>query len=76
MEAEPEPGEEVIMCYVYILLSKKDGELYIGSTPDLKKRIEKHNNGLVLVRDIVVRCCLFTTKHTWCLATQGIVKYI
>ena len=36
------------MYYVYILLSEKDGKLYIGSTPDLKKRIEKHNNGYVL----------------------------
>jgi putative endonuclease len=36
------------MYYVYILHSKKDGKLYIGSTPDLKKRIEKHNNGYVL----------------------------
>ena len=36
------------MYYVYILLSEKDGKMYIGSTPDLKKRIEKHNNGYVL----------------------------
>jgi len=25
-----------------------DGKLYIGSTPDLKKRLEKHNRGYVL----------------------------
>ena len=36
------------MYYVYILLSEKDGKLYIGSTPDLKKRKEKHDNGFVL----------------------------
>ncbi len=35
------------MYYVYILYSKKDGKLYIGSTPELKKRIEKHNKGYV-----------------------------
>ena len=35
------------MYYVYILYSKKDGRLYIGSTPDLKRRIVKHNNGYV-----------------------------
>ena len=35
------------MYYVYILFSEKDGELYIGSTPDLKSRIIKHNNGFV-----------------------------
>lgn len=34
--------------YVYILLSEKDGKLYIGSTPDLKKRKQKHDNGFVL----------------------------
>ena len=35
------------MYYVYILKSKKDGNLYIGSTKDLKKRIEEHNKGRV-----------------------------
>lgn len=33
------------MYYVYILHSGKDGNLYIGSTGDLKKRLENHNNG-------------------------------
>ena len=36
------------MHYVYILHSKKDEKLYIGFAPDLKKRIEKHNRGLVI----------------------------
>jgi len=40
------------MYYVYILKSKKDGELYIGSTKDLKKRFLLHNLGKV-----------FSTKH-------------
>jgi len=35
------------MFYVYILKSKKDSELYIGSTNDLKKRIKQHKAGLV-----------------------------
>lgn len=35
------------MHYVYILYSEKDGKLYIGSTSDLKKRIEKHKNSYV-----------------------------
>ncbi len=35
------------MFYVYILKSKKDNKLYIGFAPDLKKRIEKHKQGLV-----------------------------
>ncbi|MEK7480727.1 MAG: GIY-YIG nuclease family protein [Patescibacteria group bacterium] len=36
------------MFYVYILLSKKDGQLYVGFTPDLKQRFKKHENGYVL----------------------------
>ncbi|MDP3724147.1 MAG: GIY-YIG nuclease family protein [bacterium] len=36
------------MYYVYILHSEKDGRLYIGSAPDLKKRIDKHEKGYVL----------------------------
>ena len=35
------------MYYVYVLYSEKDGKLYIGSTPDLRRRIVKHNNGYV-----------------------------
>ena len=33
------------MFYLYILKSKKDDELYIGSTNDLKRRIKEHENG-------------------------------
>ncbi len=28
-------------------MSKKDGDLYIGSTNNLKKRFDQHNKGLV-----------------------------
>lgn len=35
------------MYYVYVLLSQKDQELYIGSAPDLKNRFAKHVNGFV-----------------------------
>ena len=35
------------MYYVYILKSLKDGNNYVGYTPNLKLRIEKHNKGLV-----------------------------
>ena len=34
------------MFYAYILESIKTGELYIGSTKDIKRRLEEHNNGL------------------------------
>lgn len=33
------------MFYVYILKSRKDGNLYIGFTSDLRKRLEEHNSG-------------------------------
>jgi putative endonuclease len=36
------------MFYVYILQSKKDKELYVGCTNDLKNRFKEHNLGLVL----------------------------
>ena len=35
------------MYYVYILYSKKDGQLYTGCTPNLRSRIKKHFNGFV-----------------------------
>jgi len=35
------------MYYVYILISLLDRKLYIGSTPDLKARIDKHEKGFV-----------------------------
>jgi len=34
-------------CYVYILRSRKDGQLYVGSTRDLRKRLQRHNGGNV-----------------------------
>jgi len=33
------------MFYVYVLKSKKDHDLYIGYTKDLKKRFKEHNDG-------------------------------
>lgn len=35
------------MYYIYILISQKDRKLYIGSTPDIKTRIMKHEKGYV-----------------------------
>jgi putative endonuclease len=35
------------MFFVYILKSKKDGELYTGYTKDLRKRLKEHNSGKV-----------------------------
>lgn len=35
------------MFYLYILKSKKDGQLYTGSTNDLRRRFKEHNDGKV-----------------------------
>lgn len=35
------------MYYVYILKSKEDDKLYIGSTSNLSKRLKEHNDGKV-----------------------------
>ena len=40
------------MFYVYLMRSTKDGDFYIGSTNNLKKRLLEHNKGLN-----------FSTKH-------------
>lgn len=41
------------MYYAYVLQSEKDGELYTGSTKNLKLRFEQHQTGQV-----------FSTKHS------------
>lgn len=33
--------------YMYVLQSKVNGRFYIGYTDNIKKRLEKHNNGEV-----------------------------
>ena len=35
------------MFYVYLLYSQKDKGFYIGYTTNVKKRVERHNNGEV-----------------------------
>jgi len=35
------------MFFVYILQSRKDKNIYIGYTDDLRKRLKEHNLGLV-----------------------------
>ena len=35
------------MYYVYILKSKKDGNLYTGHTDNLDRRLSEHNSGKV-----------------------------
>ena len=35
------------MYYVYIIQSVKDNSYYVGSTEDLKRRLQEHNRGRV-----------------------------
>ncbi|MEK7608687.1 MAG: GIY-YIG nuclease family protein [Patescibacteria group bacterium] len=35
------------MFYVYVLKSRRDGRLYIGSTNNLPRRLDEHNQGRV-----------------------------
>ena len=36
------------MFYTYVLFNKVTGRYYIGYTPDLRKRLDKHYSGKVL----------------------------
>ena len=40
-------GRAINMFYTYVLKSKKDDNLYIGFSSNLKKRLNEHNKGLV-----------------------------
>lgn len=33
------------MYYVYVIRSKQNGKLYVGSTNDLRRRLKEHNEG-------------------------------
>ena len=33
------------MYYVYLLKSKKNGDVYVGYTDNLKRRLDEHNQG-------------------------------
>jgi putative endonuclease len=35
------------MYHVYVLVSSKDNQYYIGQTRNIAKRLERHNNGFV-----------------------------
>jgi putative endonuclease len=41
------PVIDLIMNYVYVLRSKKDGKWYTGCTESLRKRFSQHNDGKV-----------------------------
>lgn len=35
------------MIYTYVIRSKKDNRWYTGATSDLRKRLQKHNDGKI-----------------------------
>ena len=62
----------VIMYYTYVLKSKKDNNLYIGWTVDLKKRLKKHQGGNVVAT--ANRRPLELVYYEACLNKEGAVK--
>ncbi len=60
------------MFFVYILKSKKDGELYIGYTNDLRKRLKEHNLGLVEATGL--RTPLYIVYYEAYISKQDAVK--
>ena len=44
--------------YVYVLISEKDGNFYVGYTLNLKKRLSDHNNGNVRSTSHRIPLCL------------------
>ena len=39
-------GGDKFMFYTYVLKSRKNGRFYYGSTDNLKRRFDEHNNGI------------------------------
>ncbi len=56
------------MKYSYVLLSEKDGEFYIGSTGDLRDRLQQHNKGSV--RSTAYRRPLRLVYYEGCLSVD------
>jgi len=60
------------MNYSYVLLSEQDGRFYIGSSGDLRARLQKHSSGLVRstahrrpLRPIYYEGCLSIDDARW-----------
>jgi len=60
------------MFYVYILKSKKDGDLYFGYTNNLEQRLKEHNSGLV--RSTKSRISLYCAYYEAYLSKGDAVK--
>ena len=51
------------MFYVYIIKSTKNGQLYLGSTGDLRRRLAEHNSGFSTYTKKYMPYTLSTMKH-------------
>jgi len=60
------------MFYTYVLLSDNDKKFYVGSTKDLKKRLDEHQKGLVV--STVQRRPLRLIYYEACLNQNDAVK--
>lgn len=60
------------MFYTYVLRSKKDKNLYVGFTPDLKSRLIKHNSGQV--ESTKIRCPMELVYYEVCLDEKKALK--
>jgi putative endonuclease len=58
--------------YTYVLMSRKDNQLYIGWTDDLRKRLIRHNQGLV--RATKMRVPLVLIYYEACLDKVSAIK--
>ena len=57
------------MYYTYVLKSNRDGNLYVGWTENLKRRVDQHSNGKVAatksrlpIRLVYYEACLSKEK--------------
>jgi putative endonuclease len=57
------------MNYSYVLLCDQDGRFYIGSTGDLRARLQKHSSGAV--RSTAYRRPLRLIYYEGCLSMDG-----
>jgi len=58
--------------YTYVLISRKDGKLYIGWSEDLKLRVEQHNKGKVEATKS--RIPLELIYYEACLSSEDAIK--
>lgn len=70
-------GSMMHPSYVYTLASKRNGTLYLGSTPDIIKRTLEHKNKVILTSLLsITYLCLSIMKCTNYILKQLVVKNV